>query len=84
MDFETFGCGCVSNRFDDDLVRFQWDALPVSRDVAKESMLNLVPLARAEGAEKGIRPIGCDRTPGGSSRHLVGRVSEFKEVFPSI
>ena len=41
---------------------------------------------RPEGDLKLLQGLwkGCDRTSGGSSRHLAGRVSEFKEGFPSI
>src|SRR5437660_2487118 len=47
MNFKPFGCPGVANRFDYDFVSFQGNSLPVSCDVAKESVLDLVPFARS-------------------------------------
>ena len=47
MYFQTLRCPRCPNQVYDDLVRFQWYASPVPRDVTEQPMFNLVPLARA-------------------------------------
>src|ERR1700684_4413324 len=47
MNFKPFCSRGVTNRCDYDFLGFQRDSLPVSCDVAKESVLDLVPFARS-------------------------------------
>ena len=47
MNLQPFRRSCRTDQIHHDLVRFQGNAAPVARDVAKQPMLDLVPLARA-------------------------------------
>src|SRR3974377_1578065 len=42
--FQTFGGSCVGDQVHDHFVTHQWVASPVLIDVAKQSMLDLIPL----------------------------------------
>ena len=47
MDFQSLDRSCRANQVDDHLMALQRYATPVPRDVAEQSMLDLVPLARS-------------------------------------